>query len=169
MGKQRIKPNYRRRVLLLPDLDHCKTTVLKSENNPPPSYANCAYYGIQTFRFINRKGETALVKSASSRGTERSSCPMQRCSQRHATFSKERSSSGPRRDRYVGSRAIRRRIRQFYGRRPARKRDRIAAEAKLRKNWTFRLPEEGRLSATFVPKELFRTVGRHPVGILSPH
>jgi hypothetical protein len=44
--------------------------------------------------------------------------------------------------RYVGSRAIRRRIRQFYGRRPARKRDRIAAEAKLTKNWTFRLPEE---------------------------
>ena len=24
MGKQRIKPNYRRRVLRLPDLDHCK-------------------------------------------------------------------------------------------------------------------------------------------------
>ena len=33
-----------------------------SENNPPPSYANCAYYGIHTFRFINRKGETTLVK-----------------------------------------------------------------------------------------------------------
>jgi catalase len=31
--------------------------------------------GIHTFRFINRKGKTALVKSASSRGTERSSCP----------------------------------------------------------------------------------------------
>src|SRR5690348_11637353 len=25
MGKQRSKPNYRRRVLRLPDLDHCKT------------------------------------------------------------------------------------------------------------------------------------------------
>jgi hypothetical protein len=25
MGKQRIKPNYRRRVLRLPDLDHSKT------------------------------------------------------------------------------------------------------------------------------------------------
>jgi len=23
---------------------------------------NCAYYGIHTFRFINRKGETTLVK-----------------------------------------------------------------------------------------------------------
>src|SRR5580692_4814083 len=29
MGKHRIKPNYRRRVLRLPDLDHCKLTVLK--------------------------------------------------------------------------------------------------------------------------------------------
>jgi catalase len=24
------------------------------DNNPPPSYANCAYYGIHAFRFINR-------------------------------------------------------------------------------------------------------------------
>ena len=30
MGKQRIKPNYRRRVLRLPDLDHCKLAVLNS-------------------------------------------------------------------------------------------------------------------------------------------
>ena len=30
MGKQRIKPTYRRRVLSLPDLDHCKTVVLNS-------------------------------------------------------------------------------------------------------------------------------------------
>ena len=28
MGKPRVKPNYRRRVLHLPDLDHCKTAVL---------------------------------------------------------------------------------------------------------------------------------------------
>src|SRR5260370_21078510 len=28
MGKPRVKPNYRRRVLRLPDLDHCKTAVL---------------------------------------------------------------------------------------------------------------------------------------------
>ena len=33
-----------------------------SENNPPPSYVNCAFYGIHTFKFINRKGETTLVK-----------------------------------------------------------------------------------------------------------
>jgi hypothetical protein len=31
MGKARIKPNYRRRVLRLPDLDHhCKVAVLNS-------------------------------------------------------------------------------------------------------------------------------------------
>jgi site-specific recombinase XerD len=30
MGKHRIKLNYRRRVLRLPDLDHCKTAVLNS-------------------------------------------------------------------------------------------------------------------------------------------
>jgi site-specific recombinase XerD len=30
MGKARIKPNYRRRVLRLPDLDHCKVVVLNS-------------------------------------------------------------------------------------------------------------------------------------------
>ena len=30
MGKQKTKPNYHRRVLRLPDLDHCKTAVLNS-------------------------------------------------------------------------------------------------------------------------------------------
>jgi hypothetical protein len=30
MGKLRIKPNYRRRVLRLPDMDHCKLAVLNS-------------------------------------------------------------------------------------------------------------------------------------------
>jgi len=34
MGKNRIKPNYRRRVLRLPDLDHCKTAVLNSLGSP---------------------------------------------------------------------------------------------------------------------------------------
>src|SRR5271169_6027646 len=34
MGKHRIKPNYRRRVLRLPDLDHCKLTVLNSLSSP---------------------------------------------------------------------------------------------------------------------------------------
>jgi hypothetical protein len=31
MGNPRIKPNYRRRVLRLPDLDHCKTAVLNKD------------------------------------------------------------------------------------------------------------------------------------------
>ena len=34
MGKQRIKPNYRRRMLRLPDLDHCKLAVLNSLGSP---------------------------------------------------------------------------------------------------------------------------------------
>src|SRR5579863_5683689 len=34
MGKNRIKPNYRRRVLRLPDLDHCKVSVLNSLGSP---------------------------------------------------------------------------------------------------------------------------------------
>src|ERR1700704_824135 len=34
MGKNRIKPNYRRRVLRLPDLDNCKTAVLNSLGSP---------------------------------------------------------------------------------------------------------------------------------------
>jgi len=34
MGKHRIKPNYRRRVLRLPDLDHCKLAVLNSHGSP---------------------------------------------------------------------------------------------------------------------------------------
>ena len=34
MGKQKIKPNYRRRLLRLPDLDHCKLAVLNSLGSP---------------------------------------------------------------------------------------------------------------------------------------
>ncbi len=34
MGKQKIKPNYRRRLLRLPDLDHCKRSVLNSLGLP---------------------------------------------------------------------------------------------------------------------------------------
>ena len=34
MGKQKVKPNYRRRVLRLPDLDHCKSAVLNSLGSP---------------------------------------------------------------------------------------------------------------------------------------
>jgi hypothetical protein len=34
MGKHRIKPNYRRRVLRLPDLDDCKLAVHNSLGSP---------------------------------------------------------------------------------------------------------------------------------------
>jgi site-specific recombinase XerD len=34
MGKHKVKPNYRRRLLRLPDLDHCKTAVLNSLGSP---------------------------------------------------------------------------------------------------------------------------------------
>jgi site-specific recombinase XerC len=34
MGKQKVKPNYRRRTLRLPDLDHSKLAVLNSLGSP---------------------------------------------------------------------------------------------------------------------------------------
>jgi hypothetical protein len=34
MGKHRLKPDYHRRVLRLPDLDHCKLAVLNSLGSP---------------------------------------------------------------------------------------------------------------------------------------
>jgi site-specific recombinase XerD len=34
MGKPKVKPNYRRRLLRLPDLDHCKRSVLNSLGSP---------------------------------------------------------------------------------------------------------------------------------------
>ena len=33
-----------------------------ADSEPPPSYANCAFYGIHTFKFIDRDGKTSLVK-----------------------------------------------------------------------------------------------------------
>ena len=34
MSKHKVKPNYRRRLLRLPDLDHCKRAVLNSLGSP---------------------------------------------------------------------------------------------------------------------------------------
>jgi catalase len=31
-------------------------------NNPPPSYANCAFYGIHTFKFVNRDNKVTMVR-----------------------------------------------------------------------------------------------------------
>jgi hypothetical protein len=42
MGLQRIKPNYRSRVLRLPDLDHCKFAVLASLGWPSTASSSCA-------------------------------------------------------------------------------------------------------------------------------
>lgn len=33
-----------------------------ASHNPPPSYANSAYYGIHTFKFVNRAGKVTLVR-----------------------------------------------------------------------------------------------------------
>ena len=44
MGKHKSKPNYRRRVLRLPDLDHCKLAVLNSLGSP----ASRRVYGAST-------------------------------------------------------------------------------------------------------------------------
>ena len=33
-----------------------------ADNNPPPSYANAAYYGIHAFRFVNRDDTVTLVR-----------------------------------------------------------------------------------------------------------
>ncbi len=33
-----------------------------SANNPPPSYANSAFYGIHTFKFISQQGKVTLVR-----------------------------------------------------------------------------------------------------------
>ena len=40
MSKRRVKPNYRRRSLRLPDLDHCKRAVLNSLGSPA---SRCVY------------------------------------------------------------------------------------------------------------------------------
>jgi catalase len=37
-------------------------TRFLNENNPPPSYANCAFYGIHTFKFVNKQEKVTLVK-----------------------------------------------------------------------------------------------------------
>jgi catalase len=37
-------------------------TEFYAEHNPPPSYANAAFFGIHTFKFIGKDGKTTLVK-----------------------------------------------------------------------------------------------------------
>jgi hypothetical protein len=54
MGKQRIKPNYRRRVLRLPDLDHCRLAVLNSLGSP----ASRRIFGIVGSKDVLRRYQT---------------------------------------------------------------------------------------------------------------
>jgi catalase len=42
--------------------DTAAQTKFLTVNNPPPSYANTAYYGIHTFKFVNAAGKTTLVR-----------------------------------------------------------------------------------------------------------
>ncbi|NEU72920.1 catalase family peroxidase [Hassallia byssoidea VB512170] len=42
--------------------DNVLQTKFLQENNPPPSYANSAFYGIHAFKFINDAGKTMIVK-----------------------------------------------------------------------------------------------------------
>jgi len=47
-----------------------------ADHNPPPSFANTAYYGIHTFRFINKDTRLRSFAGALIRKTERNSSPM---------------------------------------------------------------------------------------------
>ena len=40
----------------------CRNDQILRRHNPPPSYANSAYYGIHTFKFIDKNDKTTLVK-----------------------------------------------------------------------------------------------------------
>jgi catalase len=42
--------------------DNAGQAKFLADNNPPKSYANSAYYGIHTFKFINRDNKTTLVR-----------------------------------------------------------------------------------------------------------
>src|SRR5882672_3638510 len=42
--------------------DNASQAKFLMDNNPPPSYANCAFYGIHTFRFINKTGKITNVR-----------------------------------------------------------------------------------------------------------
>jgi catalase len=42
--------------------DNASQAKFLADNNPPPSYADTAYYGIHTFKFIGKDDKTTLVK-----------------------------------------------------------------------------------------------------------
>jgi hypothetical protein len=47
MGKKKVQPNYRRRTLRLPDLDHCKLAALNSLG--PPASRRVYKYALDQF------------------------------------------------------------------------------------------------------------------------
>jgi catalase len=42
--------------------DNTAQAHLLADSNPPPSYANCAYYGIHTFKFVDRQDRVTNVR-----------------------------------------------------------------------------------------------------------
>ncbi|MGZ3410305.1 MAG: catalase family peroxidase [Xanthobacteraceae bacterium] len=42
--------------------DNAGQAKFLEQNNPPPSYANCAFYGIHTFKFLDRENNVTLVR-----------------------------------------------------------------------------------------------------------
>jgi catalase len=42
--------------------DNAGQAAFLKDNNPPPSYANCAFYGIHTFKFIDGQDKVILVR-----------------------------------------------------------------------------------------------------------
>jgi catalase len=42
--------------------DNAGQATFLEDNNPPPSYANCAFYGIHTFKFIDGQDKVTLVR-----------------------------------------------------------------------------------------------------------
>jgi len=50
MRRKKAKPNYRRRVLRLPDLDHSKMAVLNSLSSP----VSCRVYEFAIDQFVAR-------------------------------------------------------------------------------------------------------------------
>ncbi|HEY9226068.1 MAG TPA: catalase family peroxidase [Gemmatimonadaceae bacterium] len=42
--------------------DNTAQTQFLATHAPPPSYANAAYYGVHTFKFVNQRNETTLVR-----------------------------------------------------------------------------------------------------------
>lgn len=74
MGKPKVKPNYRRRLLRLPDLDNCKRAVLNSLCSPTsrrvyefaksPGFNSCECRANSAFSFsVFRRSENIRLEN----------------------------------------------------------------------------------------------------------